>query len=157
MKRLLLTVVLGWGITGLALDGFYLGGRIGQVELSGSDGSIGYGLDIGARANSYIDGIIQISSSSHGNNLTLTSIVPSAEIQLGRVNDFGFTLGLGPGFYFFKQTGISTSEFGLHGSVGGDLWMEDTLRIGVEWRYHSIFSSSNLWHAMMRVGYLFEM
>jgi len=131
----------------------------GRTKAAGHNNGIGYGLDLGLRSNSLIDLIFKLSRSKHSNNLTLSSILVSADVRLGEIADFGFTLGVGPGFYFFDTGALTETDFGIHAGVGADLWMEEVIRIGLEFRWNSLFSGTvgdNYWTLMMRLGYVFE-
>jgi hypothetical protein len=153
MKRLIFVFL--FSLPALGIDGLHIGGHIGQVGLTGrtkaapnSHGNaIGYGVELGVKTNAFIDA------------LDLSSLLFSAELALGSASDFGFSLGIGPGFYFFKQGATTETNFGIHGSFGGDLWLSDALRAGIVARWNGVFSGTvgdNYWTIMLRVGYLIE-
>ena len=145
-----------------AVDGLYLGAQVGQVGLTGTsqqvhNNAIGFGVDIGFRTLSSVEILFQSQMSSHSNNLKLYSQTLGANIRL-EIPDFEILLGLGPGFYTFSR-GVSNTHFGLHWDVAGDVVVSDSLRLGLGFRYHSLFGdigADDFWSVMMRFGYLFQ-
>lgn len=145
-----------------ALDGVYIGGRLGHVGLTGNlkaanGNALGYGVDLGLRTNSFLDVTVSLTRSSH-NALTLTSLCVSADLELIPLGDFAFYLGLGPGFYFYRVASDTATKFGIHGGFGGDLFIEDNIRLGLGVRWHGVFSENvgdSFWTAMFRFGYVF--
>jgi len=144
-----------------AVDAFYLGGQIGHVSspVDTFNNAIGFGIDIGVRTNPLLDLVLQTQRSSHagGAGISLLSTVVSADFHFWEFNDFEFSLGGGPGFYFINST-TTSSNFGLHVGSNVDVVVDDSLRVGLGLRYHGVFNSGagrSYWTAMMRVGYLF--
>ncbi len=148
----------------LAVDAFYLGGQIGHVTSPANafSNAIGFGVDLGVRTNPLLDLVFQIQHSSHngGAGLSLNSATVAADFHFWEFNDFEFSLGGGPGFYFMSS-GTSETYFGLHIGSNVDVVVDDHLRVGLGLRYHGVFAGSgnsngSYWTAMMRVGYLFS-
>lgn len=160
--KILLLVVMVTSVTSHAIDGVYLGGRLGQFGLTGTNktlhgSAIGYGIDLGIRSNAFMDAMIQYSSSSH-RALNLSSLLFTAELGLGDASEFGFSLGIGPGFYFFDRIGVKNTYFGIHGSLAGDMYLSDALKAGMVFRWNGVFNpGDNYLSLMLRVGYLFEL
>lgn len=155
-------------VTAFPLDGFYLGGQIGHVALTGKtsptyNNTIGFALDLGFRTNPLLDVLFSSQYSSHiggGNGLSLYSETLGANFHVIDVNDFDVSLGAGPGFYFFKYAAKTDTLFGIHGGSNVDVKAGDNLRIGLGLRYHTLFRKDadlgdNFWTLMMRVGYQF--
>lgn len=150
-----------------AIDSIYLGAQLGHVGLGGNAGSkfsnaIGFGLDLGIRTNPTLDVIFHLQTSSHSNNggLNLYSQFISADWHLFEFNDFDFFATGGPGFYFFKDSVVTNSNFGLNLGAGVDIIIDEALRLGINGRYHSIFSATNggsYFTFMMKFGYLFNL
>jgi len=146
-----------------AIDAVYLGGQVGYVSLTGDPAknfpnAIGFGADLGLRTNAFVDIVLSFQTSSHSG---LTAYAPflSADIHLGQLHDFDFIVGAGPGFYFFKTSSGTDSNFGIN--VGGaiDAVVDDSIRIGLGSRYHAVFNGNrggSYWTVMMRLGYLFQ-
>jgi hypothetical protein len=175
MKLRLLALSLILTLPAFAVDGLYLGGEVGYVGLSGNastvfNNNVGFGADLGVRANPVFDLLASFQTSSHslnvgsGLNLNLYSTTLSAEFHFLNVNDLEFSIGAGPGMYFFKTSAgaLSNTEshFGLQGGVAADV-LVDNLRLGVGWRFHGIFHNvadvgASYWAVMAHVGYLFE-
>lgn len=161
MIRIFLVISLFAAISQAAVDGLYLGAQVGQVGLTGTsqtlhNNAIGFGVDIGFRTLSSVDIIFQSQMSSHSNDLKLYSQTLGANVRL-EIPDFEISVGLGPGFYTFSQASSNT-YFGVHWDVAGDVVVTDTLRLGLGFRYHSLFGdvgADDFWSVMMRVGYLF--
>jgi len=145
----------------LAVDAFYLGGQVGHVAspVDVYSNAIGFGIDLGVRTNPLLDLVVQLQKSSHsgGTGLGVTSGVLSADFHFWEFNDFEFSLGGGPGFYFIGDT-TTQSHFGLHVGSNVDVVVDDSVRVGLGLRYHGVFNSAasrTYWTAMMRIGYLF--
>lgn len=143
-----------------AVDGVYLGGQVGAVGLTGgsTDTAIGLGVDLGLRANSIVDVVFHFQTSDHTGR-TIYAPHLSAEIHYADVNDFDFTIGVGPGMYFFKTPLVTDANFGLNFGTAVDLKLDDAIRLGLGARYHLVFSPSvgnNFWSFMFRAGYFFE-
>lgn len=161
MKRLLCSLLL-LSAPAFALDGFYLGAQVGHVALTGTptfSNAIGFGLDLGVPTGSYLDVVAHIQYSSHsgGPGLKLFHPTLAAQVHAFRSADFDVSAEAGPGFYFLSA-GTSETKFGLNFGVNGDVLVEDALRLGVGWRYHSVFNTAligDFWTVMMRVGYQF--
>lgn len=165
---LLIAVILGTVVTppALGIDGFYIGGQLGHVGLTEPasrtfSNTIGIGVDLGVRTNPLLDLVLQLQRSGHsggGTGLTLVSQTLSADFHFWEFNDFEFSLGGGPGFYFFNATNSDTN-FGLHVGSNVDVVVDDHVRVGLGLRFHGVFANggnaSSYWTAMMRVGYLF--
>ena len=69
LKSLILLGLI-WGSSLMAVDGFYLGGQIGHVGLTGKtaptyNNTIGFGLDLGFRSNPLLDIMFSSQYSSH--------------------------------------------------------------------------------------------
>jgi len=165
MKKLILLVLIGWAIQTSAFDGVYVGGQLGQLGLSGNttaaghgSGTIGFGIDLGIRTGGFWDLLFQYQYSSHNNGLKLSNLTIGPELQIGPYNDFYFTLGLSPGFHIFNAA-QSETKFGISFSGGSDIWLEDLVRMGLVFRYTSIFGGvigDAFWSVMLRFGYVFE-
>lgn len=152
----------------MALDGFYLGGEIGHVALTGKtaptySNTIGFGVDLGFRANPLLDIMFSSQYSSHSggaNGLSVYAETLAASFHFLEANDFDCSLGAGPGFYFFNYSGKTDTMFGLNFGPNVDVKAGDNLRLGLGLRYHVVFSKDtdigdNIWNIMMRVGYTF--
>jgi hypothetical protein len=166
MKRLLLLglLVFSYVNASYAVDGIYIGGQVGLVGLTGAvstgrDNNIGFGGDLGIRTNSLVDLVFSYQRSTHS-GLTLQSIPISADVHVGNAYDFDFTLGAGPGFYFWDYPG-NGGKFGLNFGGAVDLVVEDHFKVGVGSRYHAVFggnaNAGSYYTIMLRVGYLFGM
>lgn len=172
MKKILaiaLCVVAG---SAQAIDGFYLGGQLGHVGLTEPtsrtySNTIGFGIDLGVRTNPLLDLVFSFQRSGHSgggpDGLTLYSQTVSADFHFGEFNDFEFSLGAGPGFYFFKTNAVTESKFGVNAGSQIDVLVDEHLRIGLGARYHAVFAGSDpgrtaasYWTVMMRLGYLFS-
>jgi hypothetical protein len=150
----------------LATDGLYLGAEVGDVGLTGNTGlafknALGFGADIGLRANPFIDVVARGMYSSHspqlgGQSLSLTSTTVSADVRVLEVESIEVALGLGPGFYFLGAAGNSSSKFGLNYGANVDAVLNEALHIGIAARYHQVFSSDDYWMVGMRLGYFFS-
>ena len=149
-----------------ALDGIYLGAQVGDVTLSGNtaplyNSTIGYGLDLGFEESSLIELVLHGQHSNHSGafgDLSVSDAFISAYLHAIRTGDLDFSLGLGPGFYFFSTQGTSSTNFGLNFGVNGDVCL-DAFRVGLGVNYHSVFGTTigdNLWTIMMRFGYVFD-
>ncbi len=145
-----------------AVDGVYLGGQLGAVGLTGArsgNSAIGFGVDLGLQANSVVDVVFHFQTSSH-TGVTIYAPTLSAEIHYAQMNDFDFTLGAGPGFYFFKGPLSTDSNFGINFGTAADLKLDEAIRLGMGVRYNVVFSpavGTNFWSFMIRAGYFFEM
>ncbi len=152
-----------------AVDGFYLGGQLGHIGLSGDvsrtySNSIGFGADLGVKVNSNLDLMLNTHWSSHsgrGNGNKIFATYLSAEAHLMDVNDVLLSVAAGPGLYFFNTDTGKESNFGLH--IGGivDVMADENLKVGVGILYHGVFSgnsvtSGKLWTALVRLSYFFE-
>ncbi len=148
-----------------AIEGIYVGGEVGNVGLSGTLGqtytnAIGFGIDLGVKTNSYLDILFHLATSSHSGagGLNIYSQTVTGNFHIFEFADIEFTLGLGPGFYFFKTPGITNSSFGIN--AGGDLnaRVDDNIRIGLGGRWNGVFGqgTGNYITFMMNVGYWFD-
>lgn len=167
MKRIKLLFVV-WCTIALRVagaEGPYLGGQLGFVGLSGNlkptfSNHLGFSGDLGVRTSSLMDLVFRFHYSSHdgGGGLQLMSPSLSADLHVGRWMDFDFTLGAGPGFYFFK-TAQTESKFGVHAGAAVDVLVDERLGVGLGTRWNGIFgatsTSDSFWTVMMRVGYWF--
>ncbi|MBM4316214.1 MAG: porin family protein [Deltaproteobacteria bacterium] len=163
----LLLALLGWTSLGFAVDGLYLGGQIGHVALTGSaatyNNTIGFAADLGFRANPLLDLMFSSQYSSHpggANGLSVYTETITAQFHVLEANDFDWSLGAGPGFYFFKYSLKTDTMFGLNFGSYLDVKVGDNLKLGLGIRYHKVFRKEgdlgdNLWTLMMRVGYTF--
>ena len=154
-----------------AVEGFFIGGKIGYVAPSSKapatvDGALGFGVDLGTRVNSFVDLSYSGQYSSHksgGSDLDIFANTLNVDFRLIDVNDFVITLGGGPGLYVFKAKSVlgnaSNTNFGLQGGAGAAIWVEEHLRIGVDFRYHGIFGTvkpvDGYFTVMAGIGYLF--
>lgn len=152
----------------MAVEGFYLGGQIGHIGLTGKtsptyNNTIGFGLDLGFRANPLLDIMFSSQYSSHSggaDGLSLYAETLAASFHILEANDFDWSLGAGPGFYFFKYAVKTESMFGLNMGTNVDVKAGDNLKLGLGLRYHLVFRKDadvgdNIWTIMMRVGYTF--
>jgi hypothetical protein len=147
-------------------DGLYVGAEVGDVGLTGNTGlafknALGFGGDVGLRANSFLDVVARGMNSSHsavlgGPSLSLTSATVSADVRVLDIESIEVALGLGPGFYFLDNAGVSSSKFGLNYGANADAVISDAVHIGITARYHQVFSSDDYWMVGMRVGYFFS-
>lgn len=148
-----------------AADGFLLGIQGGQVAgptLSNGTsytGGLGYGLTAGMVVNPVLNVALSVDHSNHSliASLDLTSASVSADYHFLQVNDFDFSIGAGPGFYFFTVAPLSQNNFGLHGSAAIDVLLSNRFRLGVVGKYHYVFSSTiggPYWTALMRFTYV---
>ena len=139
--------------------GYYAGIQTGFVGLQKNTGSaygnaLGFGVDLGVRTNSVMDVVFSSQYSKH-NALKLFSETLEANFYMWQMNDLEFSIGAGPGFYILNS-GVSSTEFGLQGSLALDVVATDALRLGVGYRYHGIFGTADdYWTVMMRVGFIF--
>jgi len=153
---------------GYALDGIYVGGNIGHVGMSGRtaatfSNTIGFGVDLGLRANPVLDvtAAFQASSHSGGAGMSLLNFMLTADYKFAEMNDFEFFLTGGPGFYFFKTVAATDSKFGLNIGTTGNVMVDENIRVGLNFRYHFIFNSAagvsgdNYYSVMLRFGYFF--
>lgn len=164
MKKhlLFLSIFLGLALFGsasaYAVEGVYLGGAVGAVGLPNST-AIGFRGDLGVRTNALLDVVLHFQASSHAASSNLYSPFLSADFHVLDVNDIDVALGGGPGFYFFKTPLNTDTKFGLNFGGLADVKVGEGFRVGVDARYHVVFSSGvsgdNFWTTMLRVGYLF--
>lgn len=151
-----------------ALSALYVGGQVGHVALNGDpsllyNNALGFGFDLGFRTNAVVDLTASFFTSSHSGPGDLSILAPtlSADMHVGRVYDFDFVLGLGPGFYSYKSGGISDTKFGLNFGGAVDVVVDESIRVGLGLKYHLAMGASgmsgNFWTATMRVGYLFNL
>jgi len=153
------------------IEGISVGGQVGFVSLTDPpdvlyNNALGFGVDIGFRTNALVDLIFSFQRSSHGGSfpglgsMTLYGQSVSADFHVGRAYDFDFTLGAGPGFYFFSSTLRTDTKFGINFGGAVDLLVDDHFKVGVGTRYYAIFGSTatsgSFWNVMMRFGYLFD-
>lgn len=175
MKKLSLVGLLFAGLTlgassASAVEGFYLGGQLGHFSFTGEsrsnfNNSIGFGGDIGFRANPLVDLVLGVQYSTYkaigviASNLNLLTGTMTAEFHLGRLADFDFTIGAGPGLYFADVAGANTTKFGINFGGAADLLVDDHFKVGVGIKAHNIFATtnafSNYWTITMRAGYMF--
>lgn len=149
-----------------AVDSIYIGGQVGLVALSGDvathfNNNIGFGGDLGFRTNSLIDLNLSFQTSSHS-GLNLYALPISADVHVGQLYDLDFTLGAGPGFYFWKPgTATTDTKFGLNFGGAVDLIVADHIKVGMGARYHAIFggtqTAGSYATVMMRLGYMFDL
>lgn len=162
----LATVLLALGAAprAVALEGFYLGGSVGYVGLTGNgkifDNGLGFGADIGAKVNSYVNLLYHFQYSSHKNFGDLQNFANflTADFQLVQMNDIFWSIGGGPGLYLLKAGGTTNTNFGLNASTDVGLNIDEKFRVGVGFRYHVIFSPTvgdNYYTIMASVGYTF--
>lgn len=154
-----------FGISAYAIDGWYLGGELGYVDLKGrgsvySD-ALGVSAVVGVRANSILDVVARVGYSSHSGAGGLTLIHPtmSGDFHLFQMNDLDFTVGLGPGIYLFTRGATTETNFGLNIGIGGDVVLDESIHLGIGLRWHEIFGGTigdNFWSIGMRVGVFFE-
>lgn len=173
MKKLLVSLLV-FSYPIFAIEGLYLGIQAGQVQLLGNtkelhDNTIGFGVDLGIRTQSYLDVIFQSQVSSHtgytssakttkGTDLKIYSQTLGANIHFGTA-DFDFTFGGGAGAYITKAA-TSNTYFGLNLSGGADVVVSDQIRLGLQGRYHFLFKQElqdDYWSVMARIGYQFEL
>jgi hypothetical protein len=164
--KLLLLLGLIVPAAAFPLESVYIGGQVGQVFLSnnvgGYNNAIGFAADLGFRTNPMLMVALRSQLSSHpgAGGITLWANTLSADVLIGNIYDIEFFLGGGPGFYNFSGVGRS-AKFGLHGEFFGDLMVNDTLRLGLGFRYHGVFSPAidegNFWTIMARAGFSFGM
>ena len=146
--------------TSPAVEALVVGGQVGHVGLTGSTGygnAIGFGGALGVRVNPILDLVANLQHSSHSggtNGFSQTVTFLSAGFRFWEINDFELGVDGGPGFYFLK-TASSDTKFGLHAGVHGDVVVDELIRVGVGWTWHGVFSGTNYWTAMLRVGLLF--
>lgn len=147
-----------------AIDGLYVGGQLGHIGLTGRvqnfSNALGVGADLGVRINSYLDVMGRFGYSSHsgGRGLTLYHPTFSADFHFYEMNDFDLSVGLGPGFYCFKNGDTKENDFGLNFGLNADVVVDEALRLGIGYRWHSIFGANigdHFWALTMRVGYFF--
>ncbi len=157
MKRLLCSLLL-LAAPAFAGDGLYLGGQIGHVSGLGAGGNaIGFGGDLGIPSGSYLDVMIHVQYSSH-TGYTLFHPTVDAAFHVLHTADFDLTGELGPGFYFIGGT-ASATKFGLNFGANGDVILQDSIKIGLGFRWHTLFNSapsSDFSTVMLRVGYQFD-
>src|SRR5262245_8897631 len=104
MKKFLMGLMaFVFSVPAMALDGVYLGGQVGFVGLTGDaskvfDNAIGFGADVGFRANPILDLVGSFQHSSHDKfgGLNLNSAFLSADFHVLNVNDIELTLSGGP-------------------------------------------------------------
>lgn len=154
-----------WGARARAVDGVYVGAQVGNVSFTGNSGlgsAIGFGGDLGLRANPLLDVVYHLQYSSHSGGLAgvkLWSNTLTADFHVLQVNDFDFAILGGPGFYTFSFPGTSQTNFGLNFGANGDVVFDESLRVGIGFRYHVVMgdNTSNYWTLMARAGYLFNL
>lgn len=162
MKKIIFSIVLllGSAAPAYAIDSLYLGGELGFVGLSSNTytSNLGFGLDFGIRANPLLDVVVGLEHSSHSggaNGMTLTGVPLSAVLHFAQIEDFDLSVIGGPGFYFYNAA-VSQTYFGLQIGAAGDVVIEDSLRVGIAWRYNQIFGGTpdqgSYWTIMARVG-----
>ncbi len=144
-----------------AVDGVYLGGVLGVVGFTGaatSDTALGFGVDLGFRTNSAVDVMFHFQTSSH-TGATLYVPYLTAEMHWLEVNDFDFTVGVGPGMYFAKSPIATSSKFGINFGTAADLKVDDAIRLGLGFRYHVVLDSlsANFYSFLFRFGYFFDL
>lgn len=140
-------------------DSLYLGVAGGYVGVSGSayQSGLGFGADLGFGVNPLMDLVLRTQASSHDGSggATVWAHTMSADFHVGNLYDVDVAVGAGPGLYKFA----SSYRFGLHGELITDVVM-DSLRVGLAWRYHGLFSpastESNIWSVMARFGVRLE-
>ncbi len=166
MKLAILLIFISFAQVAMAkMDGLYAGVRGGHVGLidtakTAYGDAIGYGMDFGIRPQPFLDLLCQFTQSIHPSGLRMTSAFVSADVRMIETGDVDFILSLGPGFYMSNRTGSSNTKFGIHGGFGGDIWIENVVRLGMEVRWHGVFSrdiADNYWTVMVRSGYLFNL
>lgn len=167
-KALIGIGLLGVAPSASALEALYLGGQLGHVALTQDPArsfvnSLGFGADIGLRTNARVDLTLSFLTSTHSGPGDLTIYAPfaSADFHVAQAYDFDFTVGVGPGFYNFKNAIVSDTRFGLNFGGAVDVILDDHVRVGLGSRYHAALGASgisgNFWTVTMRVGYLFTM
>lgn len=150
-----------------ALEGIWLGGEAGYVSLGGNakayGNALGFGLDLGLQTNPSLDLFFHLQTSSHAggiDGLRVYSQMLSARWHALQINDFDITLEGGPGFYFFKTAPVTDTNFGLNFGLGGDVRVDDAIRVGIGLRYNAIFGAKtgdSYTQIMMRIAYLFSL
>lgn len=150
----------------VALEGIFLGAQLGHVSISGTIGqrhssSLGFGLDLGLKTSPLLDIMFRLQTSSHSNNggLNIYSQTISADFHVFEVDDFEFSFGLGPGFYFYKFTPVTNSHFGINLGLNADVKIEEAMRLGLGFRRHFVMGSTadSYMAIMMRFGYWFDL
>ncbi|MBY0370167.1 outer membrane beta-barrel protein [bacterium] len=162
MKKYLLAVCLLVPSLAYPLEGVGVGGQFGYVGLTNSTypGALGFGGEITFRTNPVLDIALRSQWSQHAGTpaMSIWANTISADLMIGRFNDFDVFLGGGPGFYQFAGAGTN-GRFGLHGEIYSDLNVGDSLKLGLGWRFHGIFSpaggESSFWTVMARVSFFF--
>jgi hypothetical protein len=167
-RWLSLLLVFVWAAPLCAFDGFYVGGQVGHVGLSGNltkaplnySNTIGFGVDLGFRTNSMLDVIFNSQYSSHSNTggIKIFSETLEANYHIWEINDFDFIVGGGPGFYIFNTPSTSNTQFGLHLNSAVDVKATEQLRVGLGFRWHWIFGNTggdDFYTVMLRFGYYF--
>ncbi len=146
-----------------AINGLNLGVELGHVGLTGKaatyGNALGFSAEIGLFASSFWAITSRFGYSSHSQNFTMMHPSFSADLHFYQIDDFDFSIGVGPGFYFFSRGNDSKTNFGINFGALAQVCL-DSLQLGIGWRWHNIFDpqiGDNFWTVAMRVGYLFEL
>lgn len=152
-----------------AIDAIYVGGIAGLVALSGPptavpyNNALGFGVDVAVRNSTLFDltGHFQASSHSGGaGGLTVYGGYVSADVHILQTSDFDFTLGVGPGFYFFNTPSASETDFGINAGGAFDVLVDEHLVVGLGVRYNAVFNGpmgGSFTNLNARLGYLFTL
>lgn len=140
-----------------AVEALYLGGQFGYgAYTASSSGALGFGGEIAVRTNPVLDLAFRSQFATHGGVGVWANTI-AADLLVGQFNDFEVFIGGGPGIYSFG----GNARFGLRGDLYSDLVVSDTLRLGLGWHFHGIFSpavgESSFWTVMARIGFSFGM
>lgn len=150
-----------------AVEGIYLGAQVGHVSLTGNTGAafsnaLGFGVDLSFEASHLFNVTTRFQYSTHSGSGGLDLYHPSLSVDffLARYAEFLVTLGGGPGFYFFNTAAGNESNFGLNVGLEGDVILNESVRVGLGWRYHGVLGGTvgdNFFTIMMRIGFQFEL
>ncbi|MBS1982916.1 MAG: hypothetical protein JST16_01985 [Bdellovibrionales bacterium] len=155
MKALIKSLVLlAAGCSGTAFaQEFYVGGHVGAVG-SDSDSKIGYGVHLGSDPSGLAAFQIDFTTAPFDGGTYFSS---SPAVVIYPVNYEEFKLGVMAGAGFYKLPVVST-KFGLNAGVTGDFKLAKEFSVGMEARYHEIFSTdNNVWTVFLTLRYHFEM
>lgn len=133
---------------------FKLGGHVGALGTTGigSSSNIGYGVHFGV--NPYGFAAFQIDATfAPLTGGTYFSSSPAIILYLVDHEELKFGLLGGAGFYKFPGADM---KFGLNTGASGEFALAENFTVGMETRYHPVFSSEDVWSVFVTLGFRFE-
>lgn len=130
----------------------YTGAQLGALVGSSGDSNIAYGLQLGANPNGLASFQLDLTL-AHPTGGTYFSSSPA--IIMYPINYEEFSLGFMAGGGFHKFSSLPT-RFALNVGATGDFHLSKLISVGMETRYHWLFSTDDLWNVFLVLRFHFE-